>query len=107
MLQTASFIGLLKTLLIFVLVYTILRILLDTTSTPKTLAYLLLVFALPGVGIFVYFAFGINYRHQKSTSKSVETQRKVDLFYQANMLNETEVLAAQSKDEIAHFLPVI
>jgi len=83
--------NLLLTIYSVVLVYTVSRILLDTTSTPKTLAYLLLVFALPGVGIFVYFAFGINYRHQKSTSKSIQVQREVDAFYQANILNETEV----------------
>jgi hypothetical protein len=39
------------------LAYTIVRILLETDSTPKTLAYLLLVVALPVAGVFIYFAF--------------------------------------------------
>lgn len=58
------------------LAYTIVRILLETDSTPKTLAYLLLVVALPVAGIFIYFAFGINYRHQKSTASGIQSQHE-------------------------------
>ncbi len=89
------------------LVYTIARILLDTNSTPKTLAYLLLVFMIPGIGILVYFSFGINYRHHQATSKGVQAQLKIDEFFQKHIVNETELLIKEGKDEIAHFLPMI
>ena len=67
-----------------VLVYTIARILLDTNSTPKTLAYLLLVFMIPGIGILVYFSFG----NQLPTSTSHIQKRlrhkvKIDAFFQS------------------------
>lgn len=44
------------------LVLVCLRIVYDTTSTHKTLAYLLLVIFIPLLGILFYFWFGINYR---------------------------------------------
>ena len=59
------------------LIYTIIRILLDTDSTPKTLAYLLLVLIFPLFGIIFYFSFGINYRHKKTTQKRMESERRV------------------------------
>jgi cardiolipin synthase len=93
-------------LYLLVLAYTVARILLDTNSTPKTLAYLLLVFMIPGVGILVYFSLGINYRHQRLNSKAAGAQGEMDTFYSANVLNETELLTQEGKDEIAHFLPM-
>lgn len=44
----------------------------DTRDTAKTLAYLLLVIFLPGVGIAVYFAFGINYRKRKLYARKLD-----------------------------------
>ena len=52
---------------ILLIIYTVIRILLDTHSASKTLAYLLLIFIVPLLGIFFYYAFGLNYRHHKST----------------------------------------
>ncbi|MEP7144025.1 MAG: cardiolipin synthase [Ferruginibacter sp.] len=48
-----------------------LRIIYDTRTTTKTLAYLLLVVFLPLIGIFIYFSFGINYRKKKIYSKKI------------------------------------
>jgi cardiolipin synthase len=48
------------------------RIIYDTDSISKTLAYLLLVFFLPVLGIIFYFSFGINYRKRKMYSKKLE-----------------------------------
>jgi len=44
----------------------------DTRNTAKTLAYLLLVIFLPGVGIAVYFAFGINHRKRKLFARKLD-----------------------------------
>ena len=47
------------------------RIIYDTNSTVKTLAYLLLAIFLPLFGIFFYFSFGINYRKRELYSKKI------------------------------------
>ena len=56
---------------IVVLVLVCLRIMYDTRSNTKTLAYLLLVIFLPLIGIFFYFSFGINYRKRKMYTKKL------------------------------------
>src|SRR5258706_11345149 len=48
-----------------------LRIVYDTNSTVKTLAYLLFAIFIPFIGIFFYFSFGINYRKRKLYSKKI------------------------------------
>ncbi len=92
---------------IVILVYTIVRILLDTDSTPKTLAYLMLTIIFPFVGIFFYFAFGINYRHQKSIAKGMESQLEIDKTYQKQIKNDTSLLIESNHSEIAHFEPMV
>jgi cardiolipin synthase len=64
-------------LLIFEVVYVLililvcLRIIYDTRTNTKTLAYLLLTIFLPVIGIVFYFSFGINYRKRKMYSKKL------------------------------------
>lgn len=53
-----------------------LRIIYDTQSVTKTLAYLLLVIFLPLIGVFIYFAFGINYRKNKLYNKKIVQDHK-------------------------------
>lgn len=90
-----------------VLLYTAVRILLDTESTPKTLAYLLLIFLFPGVGILIYFSFGINYRHRQTSSKGAKAQRALDEHFQKEITDETPRLSETYQDEIAHFSPMV
>lgn len=47
------------------------RVIWDTRSVSKTLAYLLFVIFVPVVGILFYFSFGINYRKRKIYSKKL------------------------------------
>lgn len=54
-----------------VLVAVCLRIIYDTRSSTKTLAYLLLVIFVPLFGMIFYFSFGINYRKRKLYSKKI------------------------------------
>jgi cardiolipin synthase len=59
-----------------------LKVIYDTKTTTKTLAYLLVIFFLPVVGIILYFSFGINYRKNKMYSKKLiqneELSKKID-----------------------------
>jgi cardiolipin synthase A/B len=60
------------------MVYTVVLILLHTQSTAKALGYLLLVLAVPVVGIAIYYAFGLNLRHHGSTARMMLAQEKLD-----------------------------
>ncbi len=62
---------LLESLYLLVLVAVCIRIIYDTNSTVKTLAYLLLAIFIPFFGIFFYFSFGINYRKRQLYSKKI------------------------------------
>lgn len=52
-------------------VFTVIRIIMDTNNSSKTMAYILLVFLLPVAGSIIYFAFGTNYRRRKLFSKKI------------------------------------
>jgi len=64
-------------LYLLVLVIVCVRIIYDTDSTAKTLAYLLLAIFLPLFGIFFYFSFGINYRKRELYSKKIINDDKL------------------------------
>ncbi len=75
-----------------ILIYSIIRILLDTHSTSKTLAYLMLVIILPLAGIIIYFAFGVNYRHRKIDKKGVASLKKNTRDFKKNVVDNTSTL---------------
>jgi len=58
-------------LYLLVVVIVCVRIIYDTNSTAKTLAYLLLAIFIPVFGIMFYFALGINYRKKLLYSKKI------------------------------------
>src|SRR4030095_275756 len=47
------------------------RIIYETHTSVKALAYVLVVIFLPFIGMFLYFSFGINYRKRKLYSKKI------------------------------------
>ncbi len=56
---------------LIILIVVCLRIIYDTRSTTKTLAYLLLAIFVPFGGMLFYFSFGINYRKRKMYTKKL------------------------------------
>ncbi len=92
---------------LLILGYTVARVLLDTDSTPKTLAYLLLILVFPIGGILIYFSLGINYRHQRSNDLARRAQVDLDSSLKDEIPDETEDLVVQHSDEIGHFEPLI
>src|SRR5689334_3069338 len=56
---------------VIIVVLVCMRIVWDTRSHTKTLAYLLLTIFLPVIGIVIYFSFGINYRKHKLYDKKL------------------------------------
>ncbi len=89
------------------LIYTVIRILLDTDSTPKTLAYLLLVLVFPIAGIVFYFSFGINYRHERSTAEGAKNQVELDLRFQGEVEDKSAEFLHSGRNEIDHFAPLV
>ena len=75
---------------ILLVVFTIAKILLDTTTTSKTLGYILLVLVFPLVGILFYFSFGINYRHRKITNKVKALKEVYSASYKKIVPDDTE-----------------
>jgi cardiolipin synthase len=63
---------------VLLIVFMVIRIILDTETTPKALGYLLLVLMLPAVGIVLYFALGINFRHLSSRYRMAKAQEELD-----------------------------
>jgi cardiolipin synthase len=103
-------------LLIYEISYTVililvcLRIIYDTRSTTKTLAYLLFAIFVPFAGMIFYFLFGINYRSKKMYSKKLfeneDLAKKLreELYkYSKQTFNESDA-AVQSNKELAYML---
>ena len=96
-----------ETIYIILLVLVCLRIIYDTRSTTKTLAYLLLAIFVPVLGIFFYFSFGINYRKRKMYSKKLELddviakQLQEDIFASSRRTLEQGDAAVKDNRELA------
>lgn len=95
---------------IIILVLVCLRIIYDTRSTTKTIAYLLLTIFLPIAGMIFYFSFGTNYRKRKIYSrKLIQDEGMLDrlkadiLFYSQDTLEKSDP-DIQSNKELAHLL---
>lgn len=92
------------------LIYTIIKILLDTDSTPKTLAYILMVITIPLIGIIIYFSFGINYRHKMLSKKGWQAKKIIGKEYNALVEDDLESILKSNKshfqqyDELARFI---
>jgi cardiolipin synthase len=56
---------------ILLVILVIFRVLIDTRSSTKALAYILFIVFMPLGGIIFYFSFGVNYRKRKLYSKKI------------------------------------
>lgn len=56
---------------VLVIIIVILRVINDTRSSVKALAYILFIIFVPIIGMIFYFSFGINYRKRKLYSKKI------------------------------------
>ncbi|MEO8820502.1 MAG: cardiolipin synthase [Ginsengibacter sp.] len=66
-----NWIALIEVLYFILMLLVILRVLYDTRSGSKTLAYILFIILVPLVGMLFYFSFGVNYRKRKLYSKKL------------------------------------
>lgn len=95
---------------VVILIFVCLRIIWDTRSDTKTLAYLLLAIFVPIAGMIFYFSFGINYRKHKIYSKklledSEFTQKFRDnIFQRSKQAFDQNSASVQSYRELALLL---
>lgn len=88
-----------------VLVLVCLRIILDTQSTTKTLAYILFAIFVPFVGMIFYFLFGVNYRNRKMYKKKLYDDENMSLRlreklyqYSKQTFAENDAVVTQHRD---------
>lgn len=74
-----------------------LRIIYDTRTNTKTLAYLLFVIFVPIVGIIFYFSFGINYRKRKMYSKKLLRDDNMREKFQNDFVENAERIIKKAK----------
>ncbi|WP_018629647.1 cardiolipin synthase [Niabella aurantiaca] len=67
-----------EVLYVILVILVCMRVIYDTRSATKTLAYLLLIIFLPVIGMFTYFSFGINYRRRKLYSKKLQMNETME-----------------------------
>ena len=70
----------------------ILRVLYDTRSSIKALAYILFIIFVPVAGMLFYFSFGINYRKRKLYSKKISIDEPLRLRIRNNMNTYSEAI---------------
>ncbi|OOG20374.1 cardiolipin synthase [Sphingobacterium sp. CZ-UAM] len=86
---------------IIITVLTSLKVILDTRSSTKTLAYLMLIVFVPIIGILVYFSFGINYRKKKLYSKKILQDDRLETQVREHIKKYSAAIYEQGGIELA------
>lgn len=85
---------------IIILITVCLRIIYDTTSINKTLAYLLFVVFVPLIGMLFYFWFGTNYRKRRVYSKKLVDDDDIAKRIIEGVISRTEMNLKREIDAI-------
>lgn len=83
---------------------TVAIIIINTNSTSKALAYLLLIFIVPVVGVIVYFAIGRNYRINKMYSKKLQVDNAAFPEIETKIKEYSTHTTENLKHRLKHFL---
>lgn len=75
----------LQVIYIVIIALVVLRVLYDTRSSTKALAYILFIIFVPVGGILFYFSFGINYRKRKLYSKKIDVDEPLKMRLRSEM----------------------
>lgn len=77
---------------ILLLILVILRVLYDTRSSTKALAYILFIVFVPIIGVIFYFSFGINYRKRKLYTKKNVKDEALRKYINEKMIKSSEII---------------
>ncbi len=83
------------------------RIIYDTQSYSKSLAYLLFVILIPIIGIIFYLSFGINYRKRKMYSKKLSTDEELSKKMRQQILEHSDATYKNSKSFLKDYKKLI
>lgn len=86
-----------------IIIATCLRIIYDTRSTSKTLAYLMLTVFLPVIGIVIYFCIGTNYRKRKLYSKKITKDERLQVSMRKQIYLESERTWSTVPEEVLKY----
>ncbi len=90
-------------LYLLLVIYTVYRILIDTYSTPKTLAYLMLIFFVPLFGIIFFYVIGSDLRHSRFTKLRYNEMREISETFVKNHENNTPALLKIHEKEMKQY----
>ena len=82
---------------------TVYRIIMNTQSAAKTLAYLLLIIILPAVGIVIYYSFGVDTRHGRSNKQLEASYREVSRDFKGLLDDPSVTLLPDHGEALGHF----
>lgn len=83
------------------------RIIINTTIPSKALAYLLLVFAFPILGVIFYFSVGLNYRKRKLYRKKINIDIKAFPEIEEKRLQYSQKVLLKNKSKLGNFYPLV
>lgn len=83
------------------------RIVFDTRSIPKTLAYLMLVVFVPILGIIFYFSFGINYRKRKMYDTKLKIDKNLRKRYSSRIEQLQKEISIRHNSALQHNLELV
>lgn len=98
-----NWILLFEILYILVIIVVCGRVIYDTQSTTKTLAYLLAVVFLPFIGIIIYFSVGINYRKRKIYSKKIFNDLEQKNEMQKQILIDSDTIFSTGTESLKNY----
>src|SRR5690554_670795 len=98
-----NWILLFEILYILVIIVVCGRVIYDTQSTTKTLAYLLAVVFLPFIGIIIYFSVGINYRKRKIYSKKIYNDLEQKNEMQKQILIDSDIIFSTGTESLKNY----
>jgi len=83
------------------------KIIMDTRTTSKTLAYLMLIIFLPVAGIIIYFVFGVNYRKNKFYTFKIERNEQVYRTVAGYIQKTHDKTLEEHKEEVWNFITTV
>jgi len=82
------------------------RIIINSTTPSKTLAYLLLVTILPIIGVVFYLSVGLNYRKRKLYQKKIDIDDKTYPELLENIHSYSRKVLDAQKERLGYFYPL-
>ena len=83
-----------------------LKVIVDTQSTTKALAYLFLIIIFPIGGAIIYFSFGVNYRKKKLYDRKLGSDLAQFQDLENKVFNFSRQLLVQNQQTLAQFYPL-